>query len=157
MSEISPKPFTIDQIPEPDDLQSVIYSMLAIPHLSPVNIFNEFAAPDLDPSQLSNDNPDDSGIFQLDEEEKFFSLTIYADHRRLAVDPYAAAQILVAKAVRRLVCYGAIPVSISSFMNHVEFANPIAQEMVMAARLGLDAAAKSFNLYFKYDSFEYKV
>ncbi|MEI7829076.1 MAG: AIR synthase-related protein [Prolixibacteraceae bacterium] len=155
MSDNSPKPFSIDQIPVPEDVQSVIYSMLAIPHLSPVNIFNEFAAPDLDPSQMGNDNMDDSGIFQLDDEEQFYSLTIYADHRRLAVDPFAAAQILVAKAVRRLVCYGAVPVSISSFMNHVEFANPIAQEMVMAARLGLDAAAKSFNLKFSQRKLHY--
>ncbi len=155
MSENSPKPFTIDQIAEPADLQSVIYSMLAIPHLSPVNIFNEFAAPDLDPSQMSIDNADDSGIFQIDEEEKFFSLTIYADHRLLAVDPYTAAEILVSKAVRRLVSYGAEPVAISSFMNHVEFANPIAQEMVMAARLGLDTAAKSFNLKFSQRKLHY--
>lgn len=155
MSEKSPKPFTIDQIAEPDDLQSVVYGMLAIPHLSPVNIFNEFAAPDLDPSQVGIDNADDSGIFQLDDDEKFYSLTIYADHRRLAVDPFAAAQILVAKAVRRLICYGADPVSISSFMNHVEFANPIAQEMVMAARLGLDAAAKSFGLKFSQRKLHY--
>lgn len=155
MSENSPKPFSIDQIAEPDDLQSVIYGMLAIPHLSPVNIFNEFAAPDLDPSQVGIDNADDSGIFQLEDDEKFYSLTIYADHRRLAVDPFAAAQILVAKAVRRLICYGAEPVSISSFMNHVEFANPIAQEMVMAARLGLDAAAKSFGLKFSQRKLHY--
>lgn len=155
MSENSPKSFSIDQISVPEDVQSVIYSMLAIPHLSPVNIFNEFAAQDLDPSQMGNDNIDDSGIFQLDEVEQFYSLTIYADHRRLAVDPFAAAQILVAKAVRRLVCYGAVPVSISSFMNHVEFANPIAQEMVMAARLGLDAAAKSFNLKFSQRKLHY--
>ncbi|MCL4483251.1 MAG: AIR synthase-related protein [Bacteroidetes bacterium] len=155
MSENSPKPFTIDQIAEPEDLQSVIYSMLAIPHLSPVNIFNEFAAPDLDPAQMSIDNTDDSGIFQLDDDERFYSMTIYADHRRLAVDPFTAAQILVAKAVRRLVSFGAVPVSISSFMNHVEFANPIAQEMVMAARLGLDAAAKSFNLKFSQRKLHY--
>lgn len=155
MSETSQKPLHIDQIPEPEDLQSVIYSMLAIPHLSPVNIFNDFAAPDLDPSQISEPNADDSGIFQLDDDGKFYSLTIYADHRRLAVDPFMAAQILVAKAVRRLVCYGAVPVSISSFMNHVEFANPIAQEMVMAARLGLDAAAKSFNLKFSQRKLHY--
>jgi phosphoribosylformylglycinamidine (FGAM) synthase-like enzyme len=155
MSENSTKPFVIDQISEPDDIQSVIYSMLAIPHLSPVNIFNEFAAPDLDPSQMSEDNNDDSGIFLMDDEEQFYSLTIYADHRRLAVDPYAAAEILVAKAVRRLVSYGAVPVSISSFMNHVEFANPIAQEMVMAARLGLDTAAKSFNLKFSQRKLHY--
>jgi phosphoribosylformylglycinamidine (FGAM) synthase-like enzyme len=54
-----------------------------------------------------------------------------------------------------LVSYGAVPVSISSFMNHVEFANPIAQEMVMAARLGLDTAAKSFNLKFSQRKLHY--
>lgn len=155
MSENISKPFTIDQIPEPEDIQSVIYSMLAIPHLSPVNIFNEFAAPDLDPSQLNSDINEDSGIFQLDDDSQFYSLTIYADHRRLAIDPFAASQILVAKAVRRLISYGAEPVSISSFMNHVEFANPIAQEMVMASRLGLDAAAKSFNLKFSQRKLHY--
>ncbi len=155
MSENSPKPFIIDQISEPEDLQSVIYSMLAIPHLSPVNIFNEFAAPDPDPSMVGAEDYEDSGIFQLDDDEKLFSLTIYADHRRLAVDPFDAAQILVAKAVRRLVCYGAEPISISSFMNHVEFANPIAQEMVMAARLGLDVAAKNFNLKFSQRKLHY--
>ncbi len=148
MAEPENMELTIDQIPEPEDLQSVIYSMVAIPHLSPVNIFNEFAAPDPDPSQVGKDDPGEAGIFQIDADQRLYSLTIYADHRRLAVDPFVAAQILVAKAVRRLVCFGAVPVSMSTFLNHVEFASPIAQEMVMAAKLGLDAAAKTFNLQF---------
>lgn len=59
--------------------------MLAIPHLSPVNIFNEFAAPDPDPALVGNDNSDDSGIFQLDEDEKFYSLTIYADRKKFVM------------------------------------------------------------------------
>ena len=89
MSENSPKSFTIDQIAEPDDLQSVIYSMLAIPHLSPVNIFNEFAAPDLDPSQLGSDSTRMiQASFSWMKTAQFYSLTIYADHRRLAIDPY---------------------------------------------------------------------
>ncbi len=148
MAELENMVLTIDQIPEPEDLQSVIYSMVAIPHLSPVNIFNEFAAPDPDPSQVGQDDLGEAGIFQIDADERLYSLTIYADHRRLAVDPFVAAQILVAKAVRRLVCFGADPVSMSAFLNHVEFASPIAQEMVMAAKLGLDAAAKTFNLQY---------
>jgi phosphoribosylformylglycinamidine synthase len=122
--------------------------MVAIPHLSPVNIFNEFAAPAIDSTQVGKEDLSGAGIFQIDEDGKLFSQTIYADYRRLAVDPYVAAQILVAKAVRRLVCFGAEPVSMSAFLNNVEFASPIAEEMVMAARLGLDAAATAFNLQF---------
>jgi phosphoribosylformylglycinamidine synthase len=146
MTENTSTLFSIDQIAEPEDIQSVIFSMVAIPHLSPVNIFNEFEAPDPDPSNMTSEDQDDSGIFQIDADDQLYSLTIYADHRMLDVDPYTAAMILVAKAVRRLICFGAEPLSFSSFLNHVEFANPIAQEMVIAARLGLDTAAKSFNL-----------
>ena len=148
MAEVESKIFTIDQVPEPDDLRNVIYSMVAIPHLSPVNIFNEFAAPAIDSKQIGKEDLSGAGIFQIDEDGTLFSQTVYADYRRLSVDPYIAAQILVAKAVRRLVCYGAEPVAMSAFLNNVEFASPIAEEMVMAARLGLDAAAAAFNLQF---------
>ncbi len=142
--------FAIDQIPEPEDLQNVIYSMVAIPHLSPMNIFNDFASPFPEPKDIGKEDPSEAGIFQVDDNGKLFSMIIYADHRRLAIDPFLAAQILVAKAVRRLVCYGAEPTAMSAFLNNVDIANPLAQEMVMAARLGLDAAASAFNLQFSH-------
>ena len=148
MTETDRKLFTIDQIPESDDLRNIIYSMIAIPHLSPVNIFSEFASSAIEATQVGKEDLSGAGIFRVDEDGNYFSQTIYADYRRLAVDPFVAAQIIVAKAVRRLVCYGAEPVSMSAFLNNVEFASPIAEEMVMAARLGLNAAATAFNLQF---------
>ena len=147
--------FTIDQVAEPEDLQSVIYSMVAIPHLSPVNIFNDFASPVPDPKDVGKEDLGDAGIFQIDSESKLYSLVIYADHRRLSVDPFVAAQIIVAKAVRRLICYGVEPVAMSAFLNNVDIADPLAQEMVIAARLGLDAAASAFNLQFSHRKIYY--
>ena len=148
MAELETEVFTIDQVPEPTDLRNVIYSMVAMPHLSPVNLFNEFASSAIDPTQVGKEDLFGAGIFHIDDSNVAFTQTIYSDHRRLAVDPFVAAQIIVAKAVRRLVCYGAEPVSMSAFLNNVEFASPIAEEMVMAARLGLEAAAAVFNLQF---------
>jgi len=148
MDEVAKKIFTIDQVPEPTDIRNVIYSMVAIPHLSPVSIFNEFASTAIDSTQVGKDDLNGAGIFQIDESGKLFSQTIYADYRRLAVDPFVAAQIIVAKAVRRLVCSGAEPLAMSAFLTNVEFASPLAEEMVMATRLGLDAAATAFNLQF---------
>jgi phosphoribosylformylglycinamidine synthase len=148
MAETETEVFTIDQVPEPTDLRNVIYSMVAMPHLSPVNLFNEFASSAIDPTQVGKEDLFGAGIFHIDDSNTAFTQTIYSDHRRLAVDPFVAAQIIVAKAVRRLVCYGAEPVSMSAFLNNVEFASPIAEEMVMAARLGLEAAAAVFNLQF---------
>lgn len=148
MSEMENKVFEIDQIPEPDDLRNVIYSMIAIPHLSPVNIFNEFDSPAIDPTQVGKEDLSEAGIFQIDDEGKLLTQIIYADYRRLAVDPFLAAQILVTKAVRRLICCGAEPIAMSAFLNNVEFSNPTAEEMVMAARLGLEAAANAFELQF---------
>lgn len=147
--------FTIDQVAEPEDLQSVIYAMVAIPHLSPVNIFNDFASPVPDPDDKGKEDLSEAGIFQIDSEGKLYSLVIYADHRRLAVDPFVASQIIVAKAVRKLVCYGVEPVAMSAFLNNVDIANPLAQELVIAARLGLDAAASAFNLQFSHRKINY--
>ena len=148
MTETETEVFTIDQVPEPTDLRNVIYSMVAMPHLSPVNLFNEFASSAIDPTQVGKEDLFGAGIFHIDDSNVGFTQTIYSDHRRLAVDPFVAAQIIVAKAVRRLICYGAEPVSMSAFLNNVEFASPIAEEMVMAARLGLEAASAVFNLQF---------
>ncbi len=148
MSETEEKLFNIDQVPEPEDLRSVIYSMIAIPHLSPVNIFNEFASTAIDSKLIGKDDLSGAGIFKIDDSGKLFSQTIYADYKRFAVDPFVAAQIIVAKAVRHLVCYGFEPVAMSAYINNVDFASPMAEEMVIAARLGLDAAAISFNLQF---------
>jgi phosphoribosylformylglycinamidine (FGAM) synthase-like enzyme len=148
MSETERKVFNIDQIPESDDLRNIIYSMIAIPHLSPLNIFSEFASSEIEATQVGKEDLSGAGIFQVDEKGNIFMQTIYADHRRLAVDPFVAAQILVTKAVRRLVCYGAEPVAMSAFLNNIEFASPISEEMVMAARLGLNAASTAFKLQF---------
>jgi phosphoribosylformylglycinamidine synthase len=146
MYEKEKKPFSIDLVPEPDSLQSVIYSMVAIPHLSPVNFFNDFSAMVDDPSQLGKDDTSEAGIFEIDGENRLFSLTIYADHRRMIVEPEVAAQILVAKAVRRLVCYGAEPVAMSVMLNHVELSDPMDQQLVVEARNGLEKAAEAFGL-----------
>ena len=80
MSETETKIFTIDQVPEPDNLRNVVYSMIAIPHLSPVNIFNEFASAAIDSKQVGKDDLIGAGIFQVDEDGKCFSQTIYADY-----------------------------------------------------------------------------
>ena len=148
MSETETKSFTVDQVQEPEGLRNAIYAMIAIPHLSPVNIFNDFASIAIDSKQVGKDNRNGAGIFQVDDNGTLFSQTIYADYKRLAIDPFVAAQIIVAKAVRRLVCYGAEPVAMSAYINNVDFASPIAEEMVMAAKLGLSAAATVFNLQF---------
>jgi len=136
----------IDQIPEPEDIQNVIYSMVAIPHLSPVNYFNLFADSEVNPAEFGNDDISEAGIFEIDGENKLYSLTIYADHRRLIVDPEDAAEILVSKAVRRLVCYGAEPIALSAYLNHVDLANPVDQQIVSSTRTGLENAAEAFNI-----------
>jgi phosphoribosylformylglycinamidine synthase len=136
----------IDQIPEPKDIQSVIYSMVAIPHLSPVDSFGTISDLGVDPSEFGKDDASEAGIFEIDGENKLFSLTIYADHRRLVVDPEDAAEILVSKAVRRLMCYGVEPVAFSAYLNHVDVANPVDQNIVSSTRIGLENAAATFNI-----------
>lgn len=145
---------SIDQVPEPEDIQNVVYSMMAIPHLSPVDVFNDLTN-DVNPSDLWKDDTSEAGIFEIDAENRMFSLTIYADHQRLLVDPQRAAEILVSKAVRRLACYGATPVAMSAFLNHVQLSDPVEQEIAIGAKLGLENAAKVFKLQISHRKIHY--
>jgi phosphoribosylformylglycinamidine synthase len=48
------------------------------------------------------------------------------------------------------------PVAMSAFLDNVNIADPLAQELVIAARLGLDAAASAFKLQFSNRKINYE-
>ena len=50
-----------------------------------------FASPMPDPKEVGKEDLGEAGIFQIDSEGKLFSLIIYADHRRLAVDSFCCS------------------------------------------------------------------
>ncbi len=137
--------FTIDQIEEPKDIHDIVFNLMVNPNLAPVNYFNDFSDEGVQLESLANDDTDDAGIFTTDNGQ-VMSMTTHAYHHHLEDDPKAATEILVSRAARRMVCYGAKPLAVSAFLYHINIADPNGQFIASGAKKGLENAAEKFGI-----------
>ena len=148
MSEIinQEKEFSIDSIPEPEDIENVIFSLMVNPNLSTINYFNDFSEIAISPDSLNEAYNDDIGLFDLDSTGSGLAMSTHAFHHHLVNDPKKATEILVSRAARKMLCMGVKPVAISAFLYHINFADPNGQYIASGAKKGLENAAQKFNL-----------
>lgn len=137
--------FDIEQIPEPENIEEVVYSLMINPNLTPLNYFNDFSEIIPDPKKIGSDS-DESGIFELEDGTKLLAMTTHAMHHHLESDPQKAAEILVSRATRKMVCYGAKPIAVSAMLYHINYSDPNEQFIAAGAKVGLENAAKAYNL-----------
>jgi phosphoribosylformylglycinamidine synthase len=64
----------------------------------------------------------------------------------LEIDPQQATEILVARAVRKMVCFGAVPEAVSSFLYHINVADLNGQFIAAGAKKGLENSCRKFNI-----------
>ena len=64
------KEFTIDSIPEPENLEDIIYSLMVNPNLSSINYFNDFGELNISPELIGVSDTDESGLFDVDADGK---------------------------------------------------------------------------------------
>ncbi len=140
------KEFTIDSIPEPENLEDIIYSLMVNPNLSSINYFNDFGELNISPELIGVSDTDESGLFDVDADGKKTAMTTHAFHHHLENDPQKATEILISRAVRKMVCFGAMPVAISAFLYHIDFGDPNGQFIASGAKKGLENAASKFGL-----------
>jgi phosphoribosylformylglycinamidine synthase subunit PurL len=140
------KDYAIDAIAEPESLEDVIFTLMVNPNLSTINYFNDFSDQSVSPATLENDNFEESGIFELDATGQFLSMTTHAFHHHLADDPKTATEILISRAARKMLCFGAQPSAVSAFLYHIDFADPNGHSIAVNAKNGLENAARHFNL-----------
>ena len=57
--------FTIDSIPEPKNLEDVIYSLMVNPNLSSINYFNDFSEFNISPDSIGESDTDESGLLSI--------------------------------------------------------------------------------------------
>ncbi len=138
--------FDIEQIPEPENINEVIFNLMVNPNLSPLNYFNDFTDMVPDPVKMAGEGNDESGIFELGDDNKIMSLTAHAMHRHLETDPQKAAEILVSRAARKMVCMGAKPIAITAMLYHINYSDPNGQFIASGAKAGLENAAAAYNL-----------
>jgi len=137
--------FTIDQIPEEQNIQDIIFNLMADPNLAPINYFNDFSEESVDVSSMSNDETEETGIF-CSENGQLMAMTTHALHHHLEIDPQQATEMLIARAVRKMICFGAVPEAVSSFLYHINIADPNGQYIASGAKNGLVNACNKFNI-----------
>lgn len=148
MNEIAEKEkeFTIDSIPEPENIEDVIFSLMVNPNLSTINYFNDFSEKNISPDSIGNSDTDETGLFDVDSSGKCMAMSTHAFHHHLENDPQMATEILISRAARKMLCFGATPIAISAFLYHINFADPNGQFIASGAKKGLENAAQNFNL-----------
>ncbi len=140
------KELSIDSIPEPENIEDVIYSLMVNPNLSSINYFNDFGEMQVSPESIGNTETDEIGLFDIDSNGACMAMSTHAFHHHLQNDPQKATEILVSRSARKMLCLGAKPIAISAFLYHIDFADPNGQYISSGAKKGLENAAKVFNL-----------
>lgn len=140
------KEFTIDSIPEPENIEDVIYSLMVNPNLSSINYFNDFGEFSASPESIGDSDTDETGLFDLDSNGNKLAMTTHAFHHHLENDPKKATEILISRATRKMICFGAKPIAISAFLYHIDFADPNGQFIASGAKKGLENASAKFGL-----------
>jgi phosphoribosylformylglycinamidine synthase len=139
------KEFTIDQLVEEQDIQDIVYNLMANPNLAPINYFNDFTEESIYPTLMSSEDTDETGIF-CSENGQLMAISTHAMHHHLEIDPKQATEILVSRAVRKMICSGAEPLAVSSFLYHINVADPNGQNIAAGAKKGLENACKKYNI-----------
>lgn len=137
--------FSIEQIEEPKDIHEIVLNLMVNPNLAPVNYFNDFSDEGVKLESLGSDETDDAGIFTTDSGQ-MMSMTTHAFHHHLESDPETATEILISRAARRMVCFGATPQAVSAFLYHINIADPNGQFIASGAKKGLENAASKFGI-----------
>ncbi len=140
------KEFSIDSIPEPKDIENVIFSLMVNPNLSSINYFNDFSEMPISPESIGDGDNDEIGLFDLDSNGKSLAMSTHAFHHHLENDPQIATEILISRATRKMLCMGVKPIAISAFLYHINFADPNGQYIASGAKKGLENAAREFKL-----------
>jgi phosphoribosylformylglycinamidine synthase subunit PurL len=140
------KEINLDSLPEPIDIENIIYSLMVNPNLSSINFFNDFSEAGISPDSIGDGDNDEIGLFDIDSTGASMALSTHAFHHHLENDPQKATEILISRATRKMLCIGAQPVAVSAFLYHINFADPNGQYIASGAKKGLENAAQKFKL-----------
>lgn len=140
------KEFSIDMIPEPEKIDEIIFSLMVNPNLSAVNYFNDFSEQNISPAFIGDNDTDETGFFDLQGNGNAMAMSTHAFHHHLESDPQKATEILIARAARKMFCFGATPIAVSALLYHINVADPYGGLIASGAKKGLENAANKFGL-----------
>ncbi len=118
--------FTINSVPQPDDLKEVAMSLVKNPNIASKRWVYEQYDSMVRTVNMSTNCPSDAAIVNVKDTNKALALTTDCNSRYVKANPEVGTMIAVAEAARNVVCSGAEPCGITNCLN---FGNPYNPEV----------------------------
>ena len=113
--------FSIDDVPEPDDLLQVAKKIAKNPNLASKKwIYDQYDGT-IRINSMSTNCPSDAALIRIKGTKKALAATVDCNSRYVFADPYVGTMIAVSEAARNIVCSGGEPAAITNCLN---FGNP---------------------------------
>jgi len=138
------KKFSIDSVPEPDDLKKAALALIRNPNIASKRWVYEQYDTMVRTNNLSTNFPSDAGLVNIKGTRSALALTVDCNSRYVMADPNMGTQIAVAEAARNIVCSGGEPVAITNCLNFGNPYNPEVFWQFVEAVKGMGKACRKF-------------
>ncbi len=136
--------FSIDQVPVPENIREVAWSLLRNPNLVSKRWVSEQYDSLVQINNISVNFPTDAAVVNLKGTNKALALTTDCNARYVYADPDKGTQMAVAEAARNIVCSGGEPVAITNCLNFGNPYNPEVYWQFEQAIAGMRRACEKF-------------
>ncbi|GAB4284100.1 MAG: phosphoribosylformylglycinamidine synthase subunit PurL [Marinilabiliales bacterium] len=136
--------FDIDQVPVPEDLKEVAFSLIQNPNIASKKWVIEQYDTMVGTANMTTNCPADAGIYNIKGTEKALAMTVDCNSRYVYADPEIGTQIAVAEAARNIVCAGGKPLAITNCLNFGNPYNPEVYWQFVGAIKGMGEACRAF-------------
>lgn len=138
------KKFSIDDIPEPENLREVVRVLVKNPNIASKKWVIEQYDTMVGTGNMSTNFPSDAGLVNIKGTRSAIALTVDCNSRYVLADPDIGTQIAVAEASRNIVCSGGKPLAITNCLNFGNPYNPEVYWQFVHAVKGMTKACKKF-------------
>jgi phosphoribosylformylglycinamidine synthase len=138
------KKFTIDSVPQPENLKEVGFFLLGQPNIASKRWVYEQYDSMVGTKTMTTNRPTDAGIVNLKGTEKALAMTVDCNSRYVNADPEIGTCIAVSEAARNIVVSGGIPSAITNCLNFGNPYNPESYWQFVGAIKGMSKACLKF-------------
>ena len=138
------KKFSIDSVPQPENLKEVGFFLLGQPNIASKRWVYEQYDSMVGTKTMTTNRPTDAGIVNLKGTEKALAMTVDCNSRYVNADPEVGTAIAVSEAARNIVVSGGIPSAITNCLNFGNPYNPESYWQFVGAIKGMSKACLKF-------------
>jgi len=138
------KKFSIDDLPEPEDIKEVMHTLLRHPNIACKKWVYEQYDTMVGTNNMSTNFPSDAGMVNIKGTRSALAVTVDCNSRYVMADPNIGTQIAVSEAARNIICSGGEPLAITNCLNFGNPYNPEVYWQFVQAIKGMGKACRKF-------------